>query len=198
MPSKGENTKQWIIEKAAPVFNTKGYAATSMNDILRATGLAKGGIYGNFASKDELAVYAFDYNYSLLKTSLIAVIRKENKSAAKLKAILHYYKNYTINPHVPGGCPLMNTAIEADDNIPFLKGKAAAALKEMLSSLEYIVKKGIADQEFTKTLNVTKEAAFFFAIIEGGVMMSKLMDAPKYLNNNLEMLKERIEQQYLN
>ncbi|RZK05397.1 MAG: TetR/AcrR family transcriptional regulator, partial [Flavobacterium sp.] len=44
--SKSEQTKQFIIEKAAPIFNKKGFAGTSMNDILEATGLAKGGVYG--------------------------------------------------------------------------------------------------------------------------------------------------------
>ena len=59
--SKSAQTKQFIIEKAAPIFNKKGFAATSMNDILEATGLAKGGVYGNFTSKEEIALLAFEY-----------------------------------------------------------------------------------------------------------------------------------------
>ncbi|NGM90654.1 helix-turn-helix transcriptional regulator, partial [Parapusillimonas sp. SGNA-6] len=62
--SKSENTKQFIVEKTAPVFNTKGYAGTSMNDIMSATGLSKGCIYGNFENKDEVALAAFDYNHN--------------------------------------------------------------------------------------------------------------------------------------
>src|SRR5688572_12624978 len=110
MLTKGDKTKQFIIERSAPIFNRKGYAATSMTDILKATGLAKGGIYGNFSSKDEIAIEAFDYSYNQLKESLRFKIRQEKTSSAKLTAILDFYRNYSLKPHIEGGCPLMNTA----------------------------------------------------------------------------------------
>ena len=56
MASKAEETKKFIVEKAAPIFNKKGFAATSMNDILDVTGLSKGCVYGNFENKDEIHV----------------------------------------------------------------------------------------------------------------------------------------------
>ena len=48
MLTKAEQTTQFIIEKVAPLFNQKGYAATSMSDITRVTGLTKGAIYGDY------------------------------------------------------------------------------------------------------------------------------------------------------
>ncbi len=60
MPTKGAQTKAHIVAAAAPLFNVRGFAGTSMNDILDATGLEKGGVYRHFASKDEIAVAAFD------------------------------------------------------------------------------------------------------------------------------------------
>ena len=58
---KGERTRQEIIRKAAPVFNQKGYAGAALSDLMRATGLEKGGIYRHFSSKEALASEAFDY-----------------------------------------------------------------------------------------------------------------------------------------
>ena len=52
--SKAEKTKQFIIEKTAPLFNMKGYSGTSMSDITAATGLTKGSMYGNFENKTKL------------------------------------------------------------------------------------------------------------------------------------------------
>ena len=63
---KGEQTRQRIVERAAPVFNQRGYAGTSLAELIAATGLEKGGIYNHFASKDELALAAFDHAVSLL------------------------------------------------------------------------------------------------------------------------------------
>ncbi len=51
MTTKSDRTKQFILEKVAPVFNKNGYFGTSMSDITEATGLTKGAIYGNFKNK---------------------------------------------------------------------------------------------------------------------------------------------------
>jgi len=67
MPTKGERTKAHIVATAAPIFNERGFVGTSLNDILAATGLEKGGIYRHFESKDELAVAAFDYAVKMLQ-----------------------------------------------------------------------------------------------------------------------------------
>ena len=187
-----------IIEKAAPLFNAKGYAATSMNDILKATGLAKGGIYGNFGSKDEIAVEAFDYSYRKVMEAIRFMTRQEQTAAGKLNAIYKFYRNYTINPEISGGCPILNTAVDADDNLPFLKRKAAAALQEILTALETIVRGGIESGEFRATLDPQKEASFIFGLIEGGIMMSKVTDSPFFLNQLLETLKEHLNERYLN
>lgn len=193
MVSKAEQTKQFIIEKSAPIFNKKGFAATSMNDILEATGLAKGGIYGNFDSKEEIALMAFEYANERLITALADKIKKEASAQDKLVAIFNFYHNYSIYPILEGGCPLLNTAIDSDFNFPALKEKAAQALKKMLGSLEFIINKGIAAKEFRKKVNAKAEANLIFSVIEGGMMMSRLNNEPKYLNDLLIYLKKHIK-----
>ena len=59
---KSARTRQFIVEKSAPIFNKKGYSGTSLHDLTEATGLTKGGIYGNFENKDEIAAAAFEFN----------------------------------------------------------------------------------------------------------------------------------------
>lgn len=197
MLSKSERTKLWIIERSAPLFNTKGYAATSMSDILKVTGLAKGGIYGNFKNKDEIALEAFDYSFQKLREALRFRIKQEVTAFAKLNAILDFYHNYSESPVIEGGCVLLNTATDADDSIPFLKERARQGLKEMLASLKHIIEKGIEAGEFSKKLNAQNEAELIFATIEGGIMMSKLNDSPAILNKLLENLRAQIKQRFL-
>ena len=193
MLSKSAQTKQFIIEKAAPIFNKKGFAATSINDILEATGLAKGGVYGNFTNKEEIALMAFEYANECLITALSNKISKEVSASDKLIAIFSFYHNYSIYPVLEGGCPLLNTAIDADFNFPELKEKAAIALTKMLNSLEFIIHKGIVTREFRKKVNAKAEANLIFSVIEGGMMMSRLNDEPKYLNDLLVYLKKHIK-----
>lgn len=193
MLSKADKTRQFIIEKSAPIFNKKGYSATTMADIIAATGLAKGGIYGNFSSKDEIAAAAFEYAYTKLKDELRFKIKQEKTAPDKLYAIFNYYHNYTARPHIDGGCPMLNTATDADDNIPFLKKKAKAAMDEMVSSLAYIISTGIEKGQFHKELQPEREAEVIFAMIEGAIMMSKLADDPRALNRILSLLKQRVD-----
>ncbi|MCS3798088.1 TetR/AcrR family transcriptional regulator [Niastella sp. OAS944] len=196
--TKAEKTKELIIAKAAPLFNKKGYAGTSMSDIMKATGLAKGGLYGNFESKDEIAALAFEYSYNQLKEDIGQKIKAKKTGVDKLLAIFQYYKNYTVSPPIDGGCPLMNTAVDADDAFPFLKKKAKQALQEMLGSLQHIIKLGIQEGAFRNDLNVKKEAELIFALIEGGIMMAKVLDDVTVLNRLLDNLKNRIETEYIN
>jgi len=197
MLSKAERTKQMIVEQSAQVFNRKGYSGTSMSDIMEATGLAKGGIYGNFRDKDELAAAAFDHTYQKVLLAIRARVLAEKTAQCKLLAIFRFYHNYTVNPDFPGGCPVLNTGVETDDQIPFLKEKAAAAMQEMLQSLQRIIQKGIDTGEFNTGLDAKLEAALIYSVIEGGIMMSKLSDQPGILNKLLKHLKKEVEERFV-
>lgn len=191
--TKSEKTRQFIIEKAAPLFNKKGYAGTSMSDIMMATGLAKGGVYGHFESKDKIAAAAFEYSLNKVRSELLLTINLHATALGKLNAILKYYRNYTLQPSIEGGCPILNTAIDADDAYPFLKKKAKRALTEMLTGLQNIIELGIAMHEFKSSVNARKTAEMIFAQIEGGIMMAKVSDDAGLLNSVLDNLKLHIE-----
>ena len=193
--SKSEKTRQFIVEKAAPLFNTKGYAGTSMNDIMAATGLAKGGVYGHFESKDEIAAAAFEFCLNKVRSQILIALNKHSSPVKKLFAILEFYRNYTAKPPVEGGCPILNTAIDADDAYPFLKKKAKNALNEMLGALQNIIEMGKAMNELKKSIDSRKAAEMIFAQIEGGIMMAKVSDDVGLLNSVLDNLKVYIESQ---
>ncbi len=67
MMEKGERTRRVIVERAAALFNTRGYFGSSMNELVRETDLEKGGLYNHFSSKEELACAAFDYSTVLMR-----------------------------------------------------------------------------------------------------------------------------------
>jgi len=81
MPTKAERTTQYIIETVAPLFNQRGYSATSLSDITSAVGLTKGAIYGNFKNKEELALKAFEHNKGLL---ILAINEAVNHTSTPL------------------------------------------------------------------------------------------------------------------
>ena len=94
MISKSEKTAKYIIEKVAPIFNRKGYAATSMSDLTTATGLTKGAIYGNFQNKEELAIKSFNFSVNQVLKSISTHQNKNKSPLQKLYLITDFYKNY--------------------------------------------------------------------------------------------------------
>ncbi len=191
--TKGDRTKQLIIEKAAPLFNKNGYAGTSLSDIMEATGLAKGGLYGNFKNKDEIAAMTFEYSFQKIKSAIVMKLVDCHTSTEKLIGILQFYRTYITNPPIEGGCPLLNTSVEADDSFPFLKTRARAAQNEMLESLVKIFQAGKKHGEFKDSIQPAREAEMMYALIEGGIVMAKINDNPSILNRILDRIKEHIE-----
>jgi TetR/AcrR family transcriptional repressor of nem operon len=192
MLTKSERTRQFIIEQAAPIFNRKGFAGTSMSDILEATGLAKGGLYGNFGSKEEIAREAFKYSFEKAYGGVVAAAATKQSPFAKLLAICDYYKDYTRNSPVEGGCPILNYSIEADDTMPRLKRDVRLAVERQLHDLYRVIEKGKRLGEIRKDVNGEKYAALIYSQIEGAIFLAKALDDHKKLNQSLEFLKALI------
>jgi TetR/AcrR family transcriptional regulator, transcriptional repressor for nem operon len=190
--SKAERTSQFIIEKAAPIFNKKGYAGTSLNDLIEATGLTKGAIYGNFNNKDEVALAAFDYNLSYISKPITEMIRAKENSVEKLLAIPEFYKKWYVHFAERGGCAMLNAAVEADDNHPLLKKKVAATVNNWKKSIEKIILSGISNKEIKSGIDPSKMSSTFIALIEGGIMMSKITDDTSHLNAAMERMEQII------
>ena len=190
--TKSENTKQFIVEKIAPVFNRKGFAGTSMNDIIVATGLSKGCIYGNFENKDEVALAAFDYNHERVNEHIKARILATYHSIERLLVYPNTYKNYFRFPYLKAGCPILNTAAEADDTHPLLREKALKALDFWKIAIENQVKRGITRKEIKPKTNPTAIAVVMISMIEGAFMQAKLTHRTQELNIAMDYLEKII------
>src|SRR6266481_6384757 len=86
--TKGEQTRRKIVEAAAPIFNKRGYAGSSLNELMEATGLKKGGIYRHFSSKEELAAEAFDYTWEAAWKARLRQVDQKTNGIEKLKQLI--------------------------------------------------------------------------------------------------------------
>jgi len=187
--SKAEKTRQFIVEKTAPLFNTKGYEGTSLSDMTAATGLTKGSIYGNFDNKEEVALAAFQYNVDRLTTHIVQAMASEPAPTGKLIAFVEFFRDQWGQICDSGGCPLMNTAIEADDALPFLKRNVQAGFQAWAELLATTIEQGKQTGEFSQTIPSTPMAYTIIMLLEGGIMMAKTMDSALYLNLALDQIR---------
>jgi TetR/AcrR family transcriptional regulator, transcriptional repressor for nem operon len=190
--SKSERTKQFIVERTAPVFNEKGYAGTSLTDLTNATGLTKGSIYGNFENKDEVALAAFDYNFNQVTVYIKGKILAAEHSIDRLLVYPKVYRDFLKIPFLRSGCPILNTSTEADDTHPKLRARAAGALAFWKSSVENQVKRGIQRGEIKPETNPTEFAVILMSLIEGAVMQAKVSGRPTELRIAMNYLEKLI------
>lgn len=170
---KSERTQQRILHEASKLFNRKGYAGTHIRDIMDATGLAKGGIYGNFENKEQIELAAFDHALGVITAALAGAMEGHKGGRARLHAMLGFYERYVLEPPVEGGCPILNTAVEADDTSPALRQRVIGALDRWQARIAAIVRQGIAAGEIRKDLDADEFALMMIATIEGGIMLAR-------------------------
>ena len=193
--SKAEQTRQFIIERTAPIFNKKGYFATSLSDITTATGLTKGSIYGNFKDKDDLAIHVYTYQSEKIAEAVNQQIILQKTALKKLFAFFDFYKENFKNIAASGGCPLMNAAIEADDSLPFLTPKVKRSFALWKQRLISILEEGINNGEFKRDISAEHFAVTFMAMIEGGILLSKISGRAKDFAILLDNMKEMVNRE---
>jgi len=81
-------TKRKIFETSMNLFATKGYEATSIEEITSVVGVAKGTLYYHFSSKEEIFNFLVEEGMKLLQNSISIKIANCNNLASKIKAIL--------------------------------------------------------------------------------------------------------------
>lgn len=192
MTTKGDKTRRRIVEKAAEVFNTKGYFGSSMTDLVREIGLEKGGIYNHFASKEELALEAFDYAAGTMRERFQAALEGKEGALERLFAIVDVLGGLAEDPPVPGGCPVLNTAVESDDAHMKLNERAREAMSGWLRLIGSIIKEGVRSGELRPGTNSRETASVVVATLEGAVMLSRLYDDPAYMKRAVDHLKEHL------
>ncbi len=190
---KSAETKQFIIRTAAPIFNKKGVAGTSISDLTAATGLTKGSIYGNFKSKDDLAVAVYRYNID----NLIRFFAKEMGNAGtcieKLRVYPRAYRKLYKAMTAFGGCPILNTATEADDTHAILCRMAADTILRWKNEIVSLVEDGIAKAEIKPGTDAERLADIMLSLFEGGGILAKVTGRKSVLDHCLDQMEQMVD-----
>jgi TetR/AcrR family transcriptional repressor of nem operon len=191
--TKGQQTRRDIVEKAAPLFNKKGFEGTSLSDLMHATGLQKGGIYRHFSSKEQLATAAFDYSWGKAVQERLGGVADVPDCVDRLKKMIDNFVELR-SGLVPGGCPLMNTAVESDDGNTLLRRKAVKALQSWTTRLSQITTEGIEKGHINPRIDPMKLSHQIIASLEGALLISRLRNNNETLEDMRQQLHSYLEQ----
>ena len=195
MPTKAERTSQYIIKTVAPLFNQKGYTATSLSDITSAVGLTKGAIYGNFKNKEELALLAFEYNQGLLISAIKSAIANHNNPKNQLFAFTEFYAHYHDFIAPIGGCPILNVGVDSNKTNPELLDAVRSTIDEIRAIITAILEAGEQSKAFHIPIKSSQFAKQLFTMIMGAVSMATITQDVKFLKNTVAYINVLIEKE---
>ena len=188
--SKGQQTRERIIAEAAAIFNQRGYEGCSIQAIMDATGLEKGGIYRHFESKEELAAEAFDYAWTVASTKRHQNLDAIPNHADRLK---QHIANFVTRSGLPGGCPLLNTAVDSDNGNPVLRDRVRKALRNWKDMLSQILEEGVKAGTIQPGIDASAAANRIVGGLEGAMLISRIEHNDQALRQALKDLDTYVE-----
>ena len=190
---KGKLTKNMIIEKAAELFNCLGFAGVSLSDLMKATGLKKGGIYNHFKNKEEIRVRAFEHMIRNVQVEVLEAIQSKTTAKGQLYGIVAFFRNSALNPVIKGGCPLLNAMVDADNADPGFQRSVNKVVDGLIRDISRIIRTGIENGEFRSTVDPLKTSVVILSTIEGGVAISRNYTQDQHMNIVIDHLLEYID-----
>jgi TetR/AcrR family transcriptional regulator, transcriptional repressor for nem operon len=196
MSSKSERTRQFIIEQAAPVFNRKGIAGTAISDIMEVTKLAKGGIYGNFDSKEEITREVCNYLVKRRGAQLSGALARDGRggptATGRLFSLLDFMKEDLLDNF--GGCPIISLGTEIDDTDidPVIRKRLTEAIAYCQSIIRAVVQQGIDAGEFDPSVDAELFGIKAFALLEGAALFGRIQGNDSQMAKIIGVLRTEI------
>ncbi|GAB4351052.1 MAG: TetR/AcrR family transcriptional regulator [Candidatus Abyssubacteria bacterium] len=188
---KGRQTRSRIVRVAAELFRKNGYHNTSLNEVLKAAGLTKGGFYFHFRSKEELGDAVIDYMREFWVNNVLEEVANENGAIRKIEKMFEIMID-THEGNVFHGCALLAvlTAEMMESQHPF-SDRLRKIYRDWQSSITEILEQGKREGLFKESMNPKSLALLIIGTLQGTTMMAHLDEEHidlSWLFRNLRLL----------
>jgi AcrR family transcriptional regulator len=192
MATTNPDTRQVVLDSAIATFARKGYAGTSVQDILRATKLSKPTLYYYFESKEGLfrAIldFAYDESFKLMKAAVAEQKTCENQLVAVATALFDFTENNQDLMRL-----VLGTVFAAPEELP-LGCAHPARRRQNFNLIIGIVRKAQQKGELAKHYDAHKLAHGIFGAISHHIRTHLLLRRGKLDHQ----LAERVVDLFLN
>lgn len=189
------NTREQIVDAASRLIHVRGFNNTSVDDILRESGVGKGNFYYYFKSKDELGFAILERSHERITKELFEkTFIPGGDPWHQLLGFLDYQVERARQQGCTGGCPLGNLAVEMSDIHEEFRQRLNKAFDQLRSRIEGKLEQAKAQGTLRGDADIARLAHFIMAGFEGAFMMGKLHKDPDVMAGVVEELKGHLGQ----
>ena len=190
MTSKGDLTRQNIIEKSMDLFSVRGFFNTSIADIVQATGLTKGGLYGHFRNKEEVWYAVYEECVRIWKSIVFDGVAAIADPLERIDRVMeNSLKHYLGGGVFEGGCFLLNSLVDLAGVAPTMSNHVLAGFTGFAKLLRRWLEEA-ADQGLLKEgLNLREVANFMVISVNGAAPLYAASKDPAVWRQTLSQLR---------
>jgi len=189
--AESKDTRDRIVTAARELFYERGYAETSLADILKKAEANSGSLYYFFKSKEELLLAVLDRYKEALWTELLGPTWKGvSDPLERIWALLNGYRQFLIMTEYTYGCPIGNLALEVVNRYPAARQK----IYENFEGWRLAVRKCLEDAGARLPVDIDRDklATFVLTVMEGGVMQARSAHSIDPFDASLFMLRDYV------
>jgi len=195
MPLKGAQTRQNIIAKSLRLFCVKGYYNTSINDILQATGLTKGGLYGHFASKEDIWYAVYDEAMTIWKAVVFRGIKPGSNPLERIRAVIENdIRNKLGNNVFEGGCFFHSMLVELSGQSDAMSDRLLKGFTQLAGLLCAWLEQADQLGMLKADLNFKEIANYIIISLNGAAALYASSRDPAILDQTVSQLRFYIRQ----
>jgi AcrR family transcriptional regulator len=176
--SKGESTRDAILDQAMAVASTEGLGGLSIGDLAKRVGMSKSGLFAHFDSKEALQLEVLDLAIARFVDHVMAPALRAPRGEPRLRAIFDRWLLWERAGFQPGGCLFMATADELDDRPGPLRDRLVASQRDWLQALATAVRIGVEEGHLRRDLDVEQLAHDVYGVMLAYHHFSRLMRDP--------------------
>ncbi len=195
MSAKGVQTRQDIIEKSLQLFCIKGYYNTSINDILQATGLTKGGVYGHFASKEDLWYAVYEEALRIWRQAVFQGIQSGSDPLQRIQTLIENDLKNKLGKGVFGGsCFFHRMLVELSGQSERMSNQVMKGIEQMTGLLCAWLQQANQKGLLKEGLNFKEIAGYIVIVLNGAAALYASSSDPAILDHTLSQLHFYIHQ----
>lgn len=191
MRKNHNNARERILKETAGLVQLKGFRSTSVADVLKATGLQKGGLYHHFSGKEAVGLSVLEQQRQEFMDFLDEALQGSCPAAS-----LDHFLEAAFQKHSKtgfrGGCFFGNAALEmADAEGPFA-GAVQQIFDDWSAKLAAVIREGQRDGSMCSDMVAPVLARQVIMVLEGGIMLSRLSKKPAPLHEAIGMIRDTL------